>query len=56
MKQIIYTLLMLSCGYAFADGTESDVAVNNNAKYIAPNNYLQNPYGALTSGGGIQVV
>ncbi len=35
----------------FADENES-ANLNTNAKYIAPNNYIQNPYATLVSGGG----
>ncbi len=35
----------------FADGNESAIE-NTNAKYIAANNYIQNPYATLVSAGG----
>lgn len=57
MKKLLYILLTGISINAFADGSESATEITNtNAKYIAPSNYLQNPYGALTSGGGTQII
>lgn len=57
MKKILLLIIAGFSASAFADGNESATAVvNTNAKYIAPNNYLENPYGTLTSGGGTQSI
>lgn len=58
MKNLTILLISLSSiTVTFADTSESATAItNNNAKYIAKNNYLQNPYLQNPSGGGTQIV
>lgn len=56
MKKLLWLILASNIMYVYADNSESAAVVNTNAKYIAPNNYLQNPYGTLTSKGGTQII
>ena len=48
---MFYSILVCTSFSIFADENESAI-VNTNAKYIVPNNYIQNPYATLASGGG----
>ena len=51
MGKFLCLVLIATSTSIFADGNESAIE-NTNAKYVAANNYIQNPYAALVSAGG----
>ena len=52
MKRKLYSLIFIPlASIAFADDVP---VINANSTYINPRNFLENPYGSLTSGGGTQ--
>ena len=51
MKYLLCLFLLASSTDVFAAAGESAIE-NTNAKFISPQNYIQNPYAALVSGGG----
>lgn len=52
-KKICFIFIAALAQQVYADGTP---VVNANDTYINSRNFLQNPYGALTSGGGTQTL
>lgn len=55
MRKLFYSILVCTSFSVFADENESAI-VNTNAKYIVSNNYIQNPYTTLVSGGGTKPI
>lgn len=55
MRKLFYSILVCTSFSIFADENESAI-VNTNAKYIVLNNYIQNPYATLASGGGTKLL
>lgn len=51
MKKLFYSLLVCTSFSIFADENESGVE-NTNASYIRSDNFIQNPYHSIVSGGG----
>ena len=51
MKKLLCLFLLASSTDVFAAASESAIE-NTNAKFISLQNYIQNPYAALVSGGG----
>ena len=51
MRKLFYSLLICTSFSIFADENESGVE-NTNAGYIRSDNFIQNPYRSIVSGGG----